>query len=57
VPIIGMGTLHEMVELAKTGFKSRWGDFMAEGVVAKPAVELKSRNGERIITKIKYKDL
>jgi len=56
VPIIGMGTLHEMVELEKTGFKSRWGDFMAEGIVAKPAVELKSRNGERVITKIKYKD-
>jgi len=56
VPVIGRGTLHEMVELAKTGFKSQWGDFTAEGVVARPAVELKSRNGERIITKIKYKD-
>lgn len=56
VPIIGTGTLQEMVEMAKSGFKSRWGDFTAEGIVAKPAVELKSRNGERIITKIKYKD-
>ncbi len=56
VPIIGTGTLHEMVEMAKAGFKSRWGDFTAEGVVARPAVELKSRNGERIITKVKHKD-
>jgi len=56
VPIIGTGTLREMVEMAKSGFKSRWGDFTAEGIVAKPAVELKSRNEERIITKIKYKD-
>jgi len=56
VPIIGAGTLQEMVELAKSGFKSRWGDFMAEGVVARPTIELKGKNGERIITKIKYKD-
>nr|WP_243448296.1 RNA ligase family protein [Candidatus Thiosymbion oneisti] len=56
VPIIGKGTLHEMVEMAKAGFKSQWGDFMAEGVVARPAIEIKSRNGERIMTKIKYKD-
>ncbi|WP_089724394.1 RNA ligase family protein [Candidatus Thiosymbion oneisti] len=56
VPIIGKGTLHEMVEMAKAGFKSQWGDFTAEGIVARLAIELKSRNGERIMTKIKYKD-
>lgn len=56
VPVIGTGTLREMVEMARAGFKSQWGDFMAEGVVARPAVELRSRNGERIITKIKYQD-
>ncbi|MCP4699490.1 MAG: hypothetical protein GY862_21980 [Gammaproteobacteria bacterium] len=56
VPIIGTGTLHEMAEMAKTGFNSAWGDFRAEGIVARPATELKTRNGSRIITKIKYKD-
>jgi len=59
VPIIGTGTLHDMVAMAKTGFNSRWtedGYFKAEGIVARPEVELKSRNGQRIITKIKYKD-
>ncbi len=56
VPIIGVGTLHEMVKMAKTGFNSLWGDFIAEGIVARPAIELKFRNGDRIITKIKYKD-
>jgi len=56
VPIIGIGTLSEMVEMARTGFKSRWGDFLAEGIVATPVVELKARNNERIITKIKHKD-
>ena len=56
VPIIGEGTIMEMLELAKSGFNSTWGYFKAEGIVAKPKVELKTRNGERVITKIKFKD-
>ena len=56
VPIVDIGTLWEMVEKVKAGFRSMWGDFLAEGVVAKPLVELQSRSGERIITKLKYKD-
>ncbi len=56
VPIIGVSTLPEMVELAKTGFTSWWGNFLAEGIVARPTTELRSRSGNRIITKIKTKD-
>jgi ATP-dependent RNA circularization protein (DNA/RNA ligase family) len=56
VPIIGEGTLREMVEKAKKGFNSIWGDFAAEGIVARPKTELIARNGLRIITKIKFKD-
>ncbi len=56
VPIIGEGTLSEMVEKTRIGLKSQWGDFIAEGIVAKPKTELKNRWGERIITKIKHKD-
>lgn len=56
VPIIGSGNLFEMVKKAKEGFYSKWGNFMAEGIVARPSVELKMRSGKRIITKIKYKD-
>ncbi len=56
VPEIGMGTLAGMVEKVREGFKSRWGDFLAEGIVARPAVELMTRAGERIITKLKHKD-
>jgi hypothetical protein len=56
VPIIGYGHLFDMIDQTRTGFKSQWGDFIAEGIVARPVVELKSRNGDRIITKIKYKD-
>lgn len=56
VPIIGEGTILEAVEKTEKGFKSQWGDFVAEGIVLKPKVELMSRKGERIITKIKHKD-
>ena len=56
VPVIGEGTLCDMVELTREGFKSTWGDFQAEGVVARPATELCTRGGHRIITKIKCKD-
>lgn len=56
VPIIGRGTLADMVEVTREGFHSQWGPFVAEGIVARPAVELRARNGQRIITKIKHKD-
>ena len=56
VPIIGDGSLKNMVEMMMTGFNSTWGDFKAEGIVARPMVELKARSGQRIITKIKYND-
>jgi hypothetical protein len=56
VPVIGAGTLMDAVELARAGFKSDWGDFNAEGIVARPSVELRSRGGERIIAKIKTRD-
>lgn len=56
VPLIGSGDLREMTEMVASGFKSQWGDFQAEGIVARPKVELKTRSGERIITKLKHKD-
>lgn len=56
VPIVGYGNLTDIVEYTRPGFSSRWGDFIAEGIVARPVVGLKDRSGNRIITKIKYKD-
>jgi len=56
VPILGEGTLADMVEMASEGFHSIWGSCIAEGIVARPATELKTRSGQRVITKIKYKD-
>lgn len=56
VPLIGQGTLDEGVKLAQSKFKSHFGDFVAEGIVARPQVRLTGANGDRIITKIKCCD-
>jgi hypothetical protein len=56
VPIIGYGTLQQMVDFARSGIVSTWGEFDAEGIVARPESEMRTRLGQRIITKIKCKD-
>ena len=56
VPIIGEGTLHDAIKWAKRGIPSTWGDFEAEGIVARPKIELCTRSGHRMITKIKCRD-
>ena len=42
--------------LVSKGFKSSFGDFEAEGLVATPKVPLRKRNGDRIITKLCCRD-
>jgi ATP-dependent RNA circularization protein (DNA/RNA ligase family) len=56
VPIIGAGPLADAIDLAMCGFQSDLGQHQAEGLVMRPKVELKTRIGRRIITKIKCKD-
>lgn len=72
VPIIGTGTLHDAIDIVSSGITfsdtgsvvrwgrgtlfSRWGDFEAEGIVARPVVPMFDRKGQRIITKIKAVD-
>lgn len=56
VPIIGEGTLLEAAKKTHQGFYSQWGKFIAEGIVARPKIELKTHQNKRIITKIKYRD-
>lgn len=58
VPVLGTGTLADAVDLCRKGFPSqRWpGVTLAEGIVARPEVELFTRRGDRIITKVKAKD-
>jgi hypothetical protein len=55
-PQIGIGTLHDAIAMVKSGLKSEWGNFEAEGIVARPAVQMFNRKGERVITKIKGRD-
>lgn len=56
VPVIGQGTLHNAITLVANGLLSQWGNFPAEGIVARPIIELFDRAGHRIITKIKNRD-
>ena len=57
VPIIGQGTLIEAIEFIKAKkLKSIFGDFLAEGLVLRPVIELRDRTGQRIIAKLKHKD-
>jgi hypothetical protein len=56
VPVIGEGALHDAVAWAKRGIRSTWGNFEAEGIVARPKTELNTRTGHRLVTKIKCRD-
>lgn len=56
VPVLGSGTLFDAVDMCRAGFPSAWGDFEAEGIVARPETELRARRGDRMITKIKCRD-
>lgn len=57
VPIIFEGTLDEGVTYVKTKPMSTIGNAPMEGLVARPKVELQDRCGNRLIVKIKVKDL
>jgi hypothetical protein len=54
--VVGTGNLLDLSNFVADGFNSYYGDFVCEGVVARPTVELKDRMGRRIITKLKHKD-
>lgn len=59
VPEIGQFTLIEVIDMVRNGFVSNISqnrEYVAEGIIAKPLVEMSNRKGERIITKIKHKD-
>ncbi|MCP4900801.1 MAG: hypothetical protein GY906_27870 [bacterium] len=58
VPIVGKGSIYEAVEfVVSDDFKSHWGDFHPEGIVALPPAPLYNAYGERIKFKLKRKDL
>jgi len=59
VPIIASGTLDYGVQIAREGFASQLvgADVQAEGLMARPSVELRDRMGRRVICKLKTKAL
>lgn len=59
VPIVGYMTIPEAIDLVKKGFKSSISEdknLIAKGLVLKTPQGLLSRDGKRIITKIKHND-
>lgn len=60
---VGRWTLREAVDLIRAmalgerdKFPSKWPGAVPEGIVGHPTADLMSRDGERIMTKIKFKD-
>lgn len=56
VPIIMRGTISEAVDFVKSNPNSTLGTAKMEGLVGRPAVEMKDRMGNRVIVKIKACD-
>lgn len=56
VPIVGHGTLPEAVEYVKGNPHSLLGDLPMEGIVCRPSLEIRARDGRRLIVKIKWRD-
>ena len=56
VPTIIEGTLSELITYVESKPNSTFGDFVLEGIVARPEMVLLNNRGERLITKIKVKD-
>lgn len=58
-PVYATGTLIELCDLVREGFYSLFAEnkaYIAEGLVMRPGVELQTRRGQRIITKLKHSD-
>lgn len=56
VPVLGSGTLYDMIKLVQNGLRSYYGNFVAMGIVAKPQVCLLNSRGRRIAAKIQHID-
>ena len=56
VPVIGVGPLINAITYVKTKPQSTIGTAPMEGLVCRPFIELRNREGNRVIVKIKVKD-
>jgi len=57
VPIVLTGTIEDAERFVKARPDSTIGKAKMEGVVGRPKVELQTRNGNRIIVKVKVRDM
>jgi hypothetical protein len=56
VPIFGRGSLLEAIEYTQIERASPIGSAKVEGLVMRPATELCTRMGKRVIAKVKHRD-
>lgn len=56
VPVVLTGTIQDGIDFVMRHPASTMGTAMMEGVVGRPAVEMRDRRGNRIIVKIKWDD-
>ena len=56
VPLVMSAPIAVAIEAVRAGFPSSLGTAPAEGLVGRPATELRDRMGKRVITKIKHRD-
>lgn len=56
VPVVLMGTIQDGIDFVMRHPTSTMGTAMMEGVVGRPAVEMRDRRGNRVIVKIKWED-
>jgi len=54
--VFDFGPLSDAEKIVREGFNSFFGDGLAEGIVARPLIPVRARDGSRIITKIKTRD-
>lgn len=57
VPQVHVGPVVNALKMVACGLKSQFGDFWSEGLVGKVQYGLLTRAGERIMMKVKHKDL
>jgi len=51
-----VGSMRDAIELVRKKPTSAFGDFIIEGLIGKPTINILDRQGQRIITKVKVKD-
>ena len=55
-PVVGQGSIYGAIAIVTMHLQSTFGPFEAEGLVIRPKVELQTRRGYRVISKLKARD-